>query len=92
MTLFYHSLGDGRGTLEIAGGVPETATVTYCQGAASAELHFKTASREILLDDVRRPDANEKTAFLNGWSCQERGTALLRSGTAGAMTTEKNVP
>ena len=92
MTLFYHSLGDGRGTLEIAGGVPETATVTYCQGAASAELHFKTASREILLNDVRRPDANEKTAFLNGWSCQERGTALLRSGTAGAMTTEKNVP
>ena len=62
------------------------------QGAASAELHFKTASREILLNDVRRPDANEKTAFLNGWSCQERGTALLRSGTAGAMTTEKNVP
>ncbi len=92
MTLFYHSLGDGRGTLEIAGGVPETATVTYSQGAASAELHFKTASREILLNDVRRPDANEKTAFLNGWSSQERGTALLRSGTAGAMTTEKNVP
>ena len=81
MTLFYHSLGDGRGTLEIAGGVPETATVTCSQGAASAELHFKTASREILLNDVRRPDANEKTAFLNGWSCQERGTALLRSGT-----------
>ena len=78
MTLFYHSLGDGRGTLEIAGGVPETATVTYSQGAASAELHFKTASREILLNDVRRPDANEKTAFLNGWSSQERGTALRR--------------
>mgnify|MGYP003233181891 CR=1 FL=1 len=35
MTLFYHSLGDGRGTLEIAGGVPETATVTYSQGAAA---------------------------------------------------------
>ena len=68
------------------------AFIIYCPGAASAELHFKTASREILLNDVRRPDANEKTAFLNGWSCQERGTALLRSGTAGAMTTEKNVP
>lgn len=92
MTLFYHSLGEGRGTLESTGRGTETATVTYSQGAASAELHFKTASREILMNDVRRLGANEKTAFLNGWSCQERGTALLRSGTAGAMTTEKNVP
>lgn len=92
MTLLYHSLGEGRGTLEVTGGFPETATVTYSQGAASAVLHFKTSSREVLLNDVSRLDAEGKTALLNGWSCRERGTARLRTGTAGTMITKKNFP
>jgi len=90
MTLFYHSLGEGRGTLESTGG--ETATVTYSQEASSTVLHFKTPSREVLLNDVSRLDADGKTALLNGWSCRERCTARLCTGTAGTMTTKKNVP
>lgn len=92
MTLLYNSLGDGRGTLGVNGALPETATVTYRQGAFPAVLHFKTSSREILLNGARRLDADGKTAVLNGWSCHERGTALPRTGTAGTMTTEKTDP
>lgn len=92
MTLFYHSLGEGRGTLESTGGGTETATVTYSQEASSTVLHFKTPSREVLLNNVSRLDADSKTALLNGWSCRERCTARLCTGTAGTMTTKKNVP
>ncbi|WP_298084706.1 hypothetical protein [uncultured Akkermansia sp.] len=92
MTLLYHSLGEGRGTLEVTGGFPETATVTYSQSAASAVLHFKTSSREVLLNDVIRLDADGKTASLNRWSCQERDTALFRTGTSGTMTTKNTIP
>ena len=90
MTLLYNSLGDGRGTLGINGALPETATVTYRQGTSPAVLHFKTSSREILLSGVCRLDAEGKTSSLTGWSCQERGTALPRTGTAGTMTTENS--
>lgn len=55
-------------------------------------LHFKTPSREVLLNDVSRLDADGKTALLNGWSCLERGTARLRTGTAGTMITKKKFP
>ena len=88
MTLLYNSLGDGKGTLGVNGALPETATVTYRQGTSPAILHFKTSSREILLNGVSRLDADGKTASLNGWSCQEQGTPLPRTGTAGTMTTE----
>lgn len=88
MTLLYNSLGNGTGILAVNGAPPETAAVTYEKGAAPAILRVTTSSREIFLHGVRRLDTNGKTASLDGWSCQERGTALPRTGTAGTMTTE----
>lgn len=88
ITLLYSSLGDGRGTLTVDGALPETAAVTYEKEVSPAVLHITTSSREIFLTGVRRLDADGKTASLNGWSCQKRGTALPRTGTAGTMTTE----
>ncbi len=87
MVLSYDSLGDGRGTLVVNGTLPEAATVTYSRGATPAVLHFKTSSREIFLNGVRRLGADGKTASLGGWNLQERGTDLPRTGTAGTMTT-----
>lgn len=92
ITLLYDSLGDDKGTLSVNGGLPETATVTYQKGASPAILHFKTSSREILLNGVLRLDADGKTASLNSWRCRERGIALPRTGTAGTLTTKKPVP
>lgn len=87
ITLSYDSLGDSRGTLVVNGTLPEAATVTYSRGAPPAVLHFKTSSREIFLNGVRRLGADGQTATLSGWSLQERGTALPRTGSAGTMTT-----
>lgn len=88
MTLLYSSLVEGSGTLSVNGAFPETAAVTSQKGGSTAVLHFKTPSREIILNGVRHLDTEGKTASLNGWTCQERGTALPRTGTAGTMTTE----
>lgn len=88
IVLSYDSLGDDRGILIVNGALPEAATITYSRGASPAVLHFKTSSREIVLNGVRRPGADGQTASLSGWSLQERGTALPRTGTAGTMTTE----
>lgn len=88
LTLLYNSLGDGRGTLAVNGAAPETATVACQKEASPTVLHFKTPSREILLHGVRRLDTEGKTASVDGWSCQEQGTALPRTGTAGTMTTK----
>lgn len=88
MTLLYHSLGDGRGTLSVNGAFPETATVTSQKGSSAATLHFKTSTREIILNGVRHLDTEGKTASLDNWRCQERKTPLPRTGTAGTMTTE----
>lgn len=88
MTLLYHSLEDGTGTLAVNGAFPETAAVTYEKGAAPAVLHLITPSREMLLHGVRRLDTDGRTASLDGWSYREEGTSAPRTGTTGTIITE----